>query len=82
MAMAVVATPMVGLAMISCLVVMVQTTCGVVGGWTAFTAVPAMTISPMLTNLLRIPSITQTMAICISMSSPTVAGVRQEKLQH
>ena len=67
---------MVRLAMICCLVVMVQTTCGVVAGWTAFTAVPAMTISPMLTNLLRIPSITPTMAIGISMSSPTAAGAK------
>ena len=74
--MAMVAMAMVGLGTISCLVVMVQTNCRVEGDWIAFTAVPAMTISPMVTSLLKNQSLTQTMAIGISTSRSPAAGVR------
>ena len=70
------AMPMVGLATISCLVVLVQTTCWVVGDWISFTAVPATTISPMVTDPMTIRSITQIMDTGINTSSPTAAGTR------
>ena len=52
MAMAMVATPMVGLGTISCLVVMVQTTCRVVTATTPLLVVPVTTISMVVPAMI------------------------------